>query len=83
SPIYLMRLSYRGFAANHRRSVIWCLRYFDGFGISKKQVAFQSINGDFKIKPIVLNKIISITRFQIDYLGNFYPIKHEHRSTFN
>jgi len=59
------------------------LCYFDGFGISKKQVAFQSINGDFKIKPIVLNKIISITRFQIDYLGNFYPIKHEHRSTFN
>ena len=59
------------------------LCYFSSLAIAGSQIEFHSINGDETINRIVLNKITSITRYQLDYLGNYFPIKHESRKTFN
>lgn len=64
-----------------QRTQLLC--YFSGFSIAKAQMNFRSLNGDYTINSIVLKYIQSITRFQLDYLGNYYPIKHEHRTTFH
>jgi len=58
------------------------LCYFDGFNIANTQMTFQSINGDYTINTVVLGKVLTITRYQLDYLGNYYPIAHEHRLSF-
>lgn len=58
------------------------LCYFTGFNIANTQLEFHSINGDYKINKVVLGKILKITRYQLDYLGNYYPIRHEHRLPF-
>lgn len=58
------------------------LCYFDSISITGNQIRFQSINGDYKINTTVLNHITKITRFSVDYLGNYHPIKREHRRTF-
>lgn len=59
------------------------LCYFSYFGISRAQIYLHSINGDATINPIVLGKITRLTKYQLDYLGNYHEIKHETRLQFN
>lgn len=58
------------------------LCYFEAINISKNYMTFRSINNDYEVNTVVLSKITQITRFDLDYLGNYHPIKHEHRRTF-
>lgn len=64
----------------HQTSNLLC--YFEKINISNNQVTFRSINNDHKVSTIVLSKITKITRFDLNYLGDYHPIKHEHRRTF-